>query len=455
MTRRLGLLAALLAALTVATVACRVDAGGWSFGWGGPAPQGPPVPGARGELLYIRGGDVWTYDLERGVERRVTQTGGARFPRWSATGQWISVERGGRLWIMKRDGSGAFAAPGGDVPASARWAPRGTRIVYTSADGSLSLLDPTLGERGRRILVPPGNGAGPHVVWSHDTTRLAYERHQPAGQNNSSEGIWIINTLGRDANPIFLTSGDFSLEICCWLITDDYVLLWRGTRTTSVRADGAPLFIARTDSGSPIPISTATLLYRDWLDSSPRFDAIAFVAGGGREATAGKSLMLAGLPRGATNAAAAGVSTIVADPALAPASPRWAPMGGEIAYSVGPSLEAKNGDLAATLAGRRIDVIQPDGTEKRSLLSEATVPAGVSDERPQWSRDGRTLVFVRRLQPEQAARTVSGQAPGEVEIWVATADGSSARRAVGGLPDPGIGYFGHIDWEEVFEYRHS
>ena len=183
---------------------------------------------------------------------------------------------------------------------------------------------------------------------------------------------------------------------------------------------------------------------------------MAFIAGGGRAATDGKRLIVA-LPRSLPDGRVA-VETETIESALAPAAPAWAPLAGTtalVAYSAGPALGARGGDLAASLAGRRIWLSRPDGSEKRALLADATVPSAVSDERPLWPRDARTLVFARRLNPEAAVRqghTGTDGAPDSLELWVASADGTQSRRVAGGLADPGAGLNGVVSWDTVFDY---
>ena len=452
MSRRAAAAAVLVAAAALAVL--------WRLGvleplgapWpgGGERRAGPAVPGARGRLAFVRDGDVWTYDLRDGAEGRLTQRGGAQTPRWAASGGWISFERAGVLWIVRSDGSGLFAVPGGDVPASARWAPRGVRLAYTSADGSLSMLDAPQGTNGRRIVVPPGSGAGPGVAWNGDATRIAYERHQRVAAAISNEGIWSVAATGRDPVPVYVASGDFGLHLCCFGIGGNFVYFWQGTTSAEAATDGLPLYVARAASSQPVQVAPAVLVQRTWIDSAARADAIVVTAGGGREATAGKSLIAVSPENVRGGVVGLRTNTLENDPGLAPLSPAWGPQNAFIAYSVGPSLTAKGGDLPASLANRRIWLVKPDGTDRRSLLSDATVPPDVSDERPLWARDGKTVLFARRLQPEDAVRTAP-VATG-LELWVALADGSVSRRITGGLADPGVGAHGVVPWETLFDY---
>jgi Tol biopolymer transport system component len=75
----------------------------------------------------------------------------------------------------------------------------------------------------------------------------------------------------------------------------------------------------------------------------------------------------------------------------------------------------------------------------------------VSDDVPKWSRDGRTIVFARRLTPVNIAGSASRAA--QLEVWVAYSDGSNARRLVGTLEDPGIPAVGPIDFGAAFDFQ--
>ena len=424
------------------------------FGTPRERPPGPPVVGARGRLAYIRAGDLYVYDLRDGTNRRLTQTGGVSTPRWSGGGTRLAFERDGRLIAMRSDGNVTIDIPGGDLPASGVWSPSGARLAYASSDGSLNTFDPVARANQRRVLVPAGSGVGETIVWTSDGLRLAYERHERVGQAQSgatvrNEGIWNVTETGRDPIPVYLASGDVRLSLCCWTSSAGYILFWQ-TASGMAQEDGVPLYVARATSSQPAQVVEAMLPVRGWVDRAPRIDALMLVAGSGRAATAGKRLIVA-LPRTLPDGRI-GVDTSVVETALAPSSPAFAPLLGEsalVAYSAGPPL-APGGDLAASLAGRRIWTARPDGSQKRALLAEATVPAAVSDERPLWPRDARTIVFARRLNPAAAVRQ-SG-APDSLGLWVATADGTQSRRVAGGLTDPGGGADGVVNWAAIFDY---
>jgi len=292
-------------------------------------------------------------------------------------------------------------------------------------------------------------------VWSSEGNRLAYERHQRVSGQVSNEAIWTITAAGNDALPVYVASGDFSLSLCCWTYRSGFVLFWQGGNANSptlAAPDGLPLFLARATSSQPISVADAVLLHRFWQDAAPRSDGMALVTGAGRNATENKQLVVAEPRAVAGNRIVVDVLSL--ETGDAPASPAWAPVNSTgpatLAYSAGTSLLASGGDLAASLADRRIWLTPADGKGKRLLLADATVPADVSDDRPMWARDGKTLIFVRRLSPETSVRG-GGQRDG-AELWVSSAEGGTARRVTGGLPDPGLGAGGVIDWAQVFDY---
>lgn len=131
-----------------------------------------------------------------------------------------------------------------------------------------------------------------------------------------------------------------------------------------------------------------------------------------------------------------------ADEARVDLSPVWSPDGQHIAYVSGPALgleEAIESErFREAVDGRRIWVMNTDGTDKRQLTHDPEY----SDEYPQWSSDGRHILFMRR-RGEQA------------DLWLMDSDGNDQRPLVGGLTQPGVpgfGYYGHFEWAEVLDW---
>lgn len=442
MARRSRVLAALLVVVALAAVLYRV--GPWSNGDVGPT--GPPVPGARGRLAFVRDGDVWIYDLRAGAERRLTQGGGHSYPQWSGNGYWLSYVRNGSTWTVRYDGRHALAVPGGDLPASVHWASRGARLAYASSDGSLSTFDLPGTANSRRVIVPPGSGVGPGIAWSADSGRIAFESHQPATPTVSNEGIWVIPVSGRDPLPVYIASGDYHLALCCWTRSGDYLLFWQGKRSERAADRSLPLFITRSASSQPIPVGESTPPQAVLIDMASESDAIALASSGHGAGPA--SYLVVAEPVTVRNGAITTASRAVAGGEHARvAGPAWAPRSAQLAFSLASSLKD---DGRAALAGRIWLTPLAEGGA-HPLLADATVPAGVSDEYPRWARDEKTLLFIRRSMPETAAAG-SGTVPAGSEVWIATTDGSASRRVVGGLTDAPTLPGGARDWASILDY---
>lgn len=90
--------------------------------------------------------DIWIYELERDILRRLTfDVGVDSFPQWTPDGEQIvfgSTREGGGIWIQAADGTGQaqqlLHGPPGSYPVS--FSPDGTRLIYV-AGGNLFLLN--------------------------------------------------------------------------------------------------------------------------------------------------------------------------------------------------------------------------------------------------------------------------------------------------------------------------
>ncbi|HEV2121717.1 MAG TPA: hypothetical protein VGW38_02945 [Chloroflexota bacterium] len=444
MARRARVLASVLVAIALGAMVYRV--GPW--GGGDAGPSGPPVPGARGRLAYIRDGDVWIYDLRAGAERRLTRGGGHSRPQWSGNGLWLSYTRDGNTWTVRQDGRHAFAVPGADLPASVRWAPRGARLAYASSDGSLSTFDPPGSSNTQRVIIPPGNGVGPAIAWSANSVRLAFERHQPATSTVSNEGIWTISVSGKNLLPVYIASGDHHLALCCWTQAGEYLLFWQGKRSEPGAQGILPLFLARSSSSQPVAVGEGTLPLASLIDVASQSNLIALAAA--RSGTGPASQLIIAEPivvRGGT--ITVGTRSLAGGEGSRVDGPAWAPRSSNLAFSLSSSAGTHAGRVAHN--GRIWLTPLPEGTA-HPLLADATVPAGVSDEYPQWARDEKTLLFMRRPMPDSASAGRGDPPPG-IEVWAATADGSASRRVVGGLPLPpslaGLTW----DWPSILDYH--
>jgi dipeptidyl aminopeptidase/acylaminoacyl peptidase len=192
-----------------------------------------------------------------------------------------------------------------------------------------------------------------------------------------------------------------------------YAVWSRPVRSNSLAADGVGLYVSETRTdGRLFRLGTALAYpdYRTWCGST-----LVFVGGGNRLAAWNKRLLVAQPPRWKPR-------PLWRDARRAFGSVTCAPDGESVAVLSQPAVQDANFFHTRWQLWR----VGLDGT--RRLLDSP--PDGWADESPRWSRDGRSLLFVR----EQRGR-------GELTLW-------HMGRVTGPIAVLGykLGYYGHRDW---------
>jgi len=187
----------------------------------------------------------------------------------------------------------------------------------------------------------------------------------------------------------------------------------------------------------------STLVHTDFLSLAPGGDALAVTAGDDRDACHNKRIARIGWPSGELR--------FLNGEHIAAVTPAWSPDGGQIAYSAAPAVPNGCGGgplMRRSLALRRIWTIPSSGAARPTAL---TRDQRYRDEHPQWSSDGRHILFCRI----DGARNRTA--------WLMRSDGSGARQLTGPLApeDPGdpdmnwFGYYGTINWKGLIDWRRS
>jgi len=182
--------------------------------------------------------------------------------------------------------------------------------------------------------------------------------------------------------------------------------------SASIAADGLQLEVVSARGGKPIPIA-GMLMYPDYLDWCG--GNLILTGGGDRIATTNKRLLVASPP-------AWRARTLESAPVRAWGALTCAPDG----HSLVVQSQAASVDANFFHTHWSLWRIGLDGTRNRLT----TPPSGYADESPQFSRDGKTILFVR-------SRNGIGS-------LYALRDGT----LLGPLLSLGyqLGYFGHEDW---------
>jgi hypothetical protein len=362
-----------------------------------------PRDAALGAVAYTRGGALHLLELGS-CNDRVLVRRGASAARFSADGDYIAFGRGVAEVATGRVLTGPWVGT---------WAPRGHRMAAVTRRGGVVVGGPGL--RTKR-LVADGFGATSLAWWGSSVVLGRYPR----------PGLWVatagdprlvqVEPLGPKDNPRIAG------------VSSGWIFWWRlRGRAISANLDGRPLLGTRIGSGvSAGTFAPAVLPSADSLAWCGRRLVVA--VGADRYTTHDKRLV----------AFIAGNTGLVwqhidlsRDESRSWVAPTC--FQSRVAASAGRNgVETRFGD-----EHRAIWLLSP-----RQQLT--TPPAGMTDEVPRWSSDGRAIIFVR-TGPTAANVTAAGK------LFVVRLDGSVAG-PIANLGRTG-NYYGHYGWAERFDVR--
>ncbi|MGH2378379.1 MAG: TolB family protein [Candidatus Limnocylindria bacterium] len=334
--------------------------------------------------------------------------GGDR-PRWSSSGQWLAYTAEGSIWITDAGGGTVRRIDGiaGEFPLM-RWSPTEDLLAVASytlpSGGSLWLVRPS-GAPLQLATTQVTDMRVSSLAWSRDG-RLAYSatlpfEGDPGGRDDA------LYTLDRpDGEPVLrLTADDAGLTGLEWWPDGRGVLFVRAPmHSASLLADVQRVEVLPLGSMTPTGALPPDLVWKQehWIDEH-RFAA---VVGGGRWLTTNKSLAICDI---ATMACAIEAGSVSLDPALSPASKQIAFVRAPDDDEVGFASETA---ALAWVKQRTLWIAEP--------ASDALVPLGVAGGGvfdPEWSRDGRAILFQR-----------------DGSLWRLDLDSGQVRQLIDGLP---------------------
>lgn len=362
-----------------------------------------PIVDARsfaghGRLAFVSRGRLYVLDGTTG--RLVRAAGaGAGHPSFSPDGRWLAWVQGTKRFGVARS-DGAHPRLGSSHGFPPRWLPGGRLLVGRS----LYRI-----ERGTAVRA----GAAPAglVAWSADGSRYVFvTRSVRHGANGSFRGVERIEVSASLAGartvwyraPISFTRtagfrGNAVSQVA--VAPGGALLVWLDPmQSASIAADGLTVYELTSPHGylHRLGVTVGAAV-------SAAGDKVALGAGAGREAWTNKQVVTCERGR---------CGTIVTTAAPLTLDPAWSPDGTTLAYvsaAAGPEGSAfDQSALRHWYASRRLWLVRAHGG-----LSEVPGPAGAAA--PQWSADGRSLLFVARdglwLLPSVAAKPLEIASP--------------------------------------------
>lgn len=163
-------------------------------------------PGTNGEIAFYSDrdrepGDVFTISPDGGPAERITNfsTGGSLEPVWSPDGSRVAFRRGGQIWVIKANGTGAKQLTDtSTAKVEPAWSPDGTRIAYVAnsfdvdEQTDLEIWAINADGSGRDQLTENTNPDG-QPSWSPSGDKIAFVGSRPG---DTDRNVYVMNADG-------------------------------------------------------------------------------------------------------------------------------------------------------------------------------------------------------------------------------------------------------------------
>lgn len=265
-------------------------------------------------------------------------------------------------------------------------------LLLTSSSAAATAPDALVIGTGGELRLVDGSGTvatslggfTPSADWSPDGTRFAFLR-----QSATERGLFVAAADGSGVREVARQSNGEVWASVTWISSSDVVLY-----SIAARSSFWSIRVLPIDGGSE-----RLLVQQADLNFPPALQPGGFLL-----------VYSTNIFRRAVVDLRTGVSRLL------PVT------GSELAWS-------PDGSLLAVPRADGIDVIRPDGSDRRTVLPVRAIRSEVSVQSPAWSPDGSRIAFTRRqLFPELQDRFGT---PARTEIWSVGADGSGPTRLTG------------------------
>jgi len=367
-------------------------------------------PAFPARAAVISDGYLWIVDgtVAGSKPAQVTSTGWAEIIGWSPDGNWLSYLQSPKresyssenyLWAVRADGSGAFQVDQEPVKENAAWSPVANLIAYQTEDpGSEKWvrnlkLARLVGDSAEvETLLPEGSDLF-DLAWAPDGESLAVSFPRTKDHPLHVERVTLdgectnLFSIGKEVSAEDdLYSYPWAAQGFKWSPDGRYLAYFLRSSSGSLSADGVGIEV-RDLQNPAVPIDLGSgLMYPEWLAWSPDSTQLAYIQGGGREATVNKQLCIVNMEDGKVSECGL-TGQVDTHPAWTPVSPYG------VLFCRGAESLVWDGDgsySGVLVPGQRI-WLQPPGGEAYPL-TEGT--ADTADYYPAPSPDGKSLIFL-------------------------------------------------------------
>ncbi|ACV61764.1 copper amine oxidase domain protein [Desulfofarcimen acetoxidans DSM 771] len=374
-----------------------------------PKPERIEMAAFAARVAFTSDGHLWLVDGRQtdSTPISLTEAGPAEIVGWSSNGEWlaylqsdISDEYASRqyLWVVKADGTGAIQLDERPVYITPSWSPTENLLAYTTKDpqeeyipdGNLKISSLKTGVVTTTSLWPQNSEIIESLAWSPDGQSLAIslprnEKHPLQIDQITLKGdhtnLLTLGETGKMENEIY-TRVATGLK---WSPNGRYLAYYLKPNSASISADGVAMQVLNIPQKKSIDLGCG-LAYAQWLDWAPDSSQLAYIVGGGREATIQKRLHIVDVKTGQISDCG---KTGQVD-----TQPRWlsTPASGILFCRGTETLDWEGQEQAGVLVpGQRIWHRTADGKE----LDVTSGPVDTADYAPHLSPDGQGLLFLR------------------------------------------------------------
>lgn len=389
-----------------------------------------PLP-VLGKIAYIQGSDVWVKDLDKEQTTRLTSDGYNTYPKWSADGNWIAYTKQIQLYVLSLDTKHETLLSLASVDWF-DWSPSGNTLAFSLWNKGLFVWHEGL-EVAKLLLPYPADNSLASFTWGgKDSIRFTRGFYRGGKYHVSIEEI---NALDGTIDVLFNTT---ELRQLPWLANNPFdtqmipFWLW-DTQISFPDQEGLPLCMLNASNSQFRCTQTRSQPSNDFLAFSTT-NKIAFFSSNTVENHFRNSLVTADVEELQEQ------QLIKFSDTQYPIEPSWSPDGSEIVFSANPEDSNATSILGRSdnpNCNRRIWVFNI----RDSRIRQLTVDEEFCDSLPQWSPDGRKILFAR-LGNQSAS------------LWLINSDGKNLHEIIPELtPKPiSLGSYGFINWTELWDW---